>query len=38
MVSVAFGMAGIALGLATQVMEQNKKLEKRIKDLESKNK
>lgn len=36
MVWVAFGMAGIALGLALQVMEQNKKLENRIKDLENK--
>ena len=34
MVWVAFGMAGVALALASQVIEQNKKLEKRIKDLE----
>ena len=27
-------MAGVALALASQVIEQNKKLEKRIKDLE----
>ena len=33
---VAFSMAGIALALASQVMEQNKKLKKRIKDLEEK--
>ena len=36
MVWVAFGMAGVALAIASQVMEQNKKLEKRIKDLEEK--
>jgi hypothetical protein len=34
MMWVAFGMAGAALALALQVMEQNNKLEKRIKDLE----
>jgi hypothetical protein len=33
---VAFSMAGVALALALQVMEQNKNLEKRIKDLEEK--
>ena len=33
---VAFSMAGIALALASLVMEQNKKLKKRIKDLEEK--
>jgi hypothetical protein len=34
MVWVAFGMAGVALAIASQVMEQNKKLSKRVKDLE----
>jgi len=38
MVWVAFGMAGVALALASQVMEKNKKLEQRISDLENKNK
>ena len=37
MVWIAFGMALVALGIALNVMEQNKKLEKRIKDLEEKN-
>lgn len=36
MVWVAFGMAGVALALASRVMEKNKKFEKRIKDLEEK--
>jgi heme exporter protein D len=36
MVWVAFGMALIALALASQVLEKNKKLERRIKDLEEK--
>jgi hypothetical protein len=36
MVWVALGRAVIALALTSQVAEQNKKLEKRIKDLEEK--
>jgi len=36
MVWVAFGMAGVALALASQIMDKNKKLEKRMKDLEEK--
>lgn len=35
---IAFAMAGTAFALVVQLMEKNKKLEKRVQELESKSK